>query len=218
MSYMKPDNDEDRDKIWLTWWLLWWLFVIGSVAEGAELECKYSERCMTAALYTMSPEQIDNMRYSVRAGEEFDLSLTLAAICWQESDCGRDTVNHNGDYGLYQNNINSVLNRYEAEFGEMSEDERHMQEHRLAWRLYSNRRYAAGQSIAEFQWWQMYWTPDGIEECDIVCWKNSVMSYNAGIDNRAGWKYFVQVNIKTRIVRKHMSFIMNRNKVRRVGE
>lgn len=186
-------------------------------AEGADCS-DLSEQCMTETLYSMSDKQLDNMQFAIRKGEdkEIDLSTTLAAICWQESDCGRDTVDREGAaYGMFQNSIRSVISRYENEFGELSDDDRHMMEHRLAWKLYNDRGYAVSQAIAEFQWWlKIYW---GHLEPYGWRWRNALMSYNAGTKNRAGTGYFKAVNIKARVVRKHKAYIMG-YKLRRKGE
>jgi len=64
-------------------------------------------------LENLTPMQFEVMQDSFNKGSVFNLSWTMTAIAWQESNFGENRVGRTTpDYGVYQININTFKKRY----------------------------------------------------------------------------------------------------------
>ena len=64
-------------------------------------------------LKKLTPSQVEVLKKSMAYGKEYNLSYTLAAIAWKESNFGKYLVGRTTpDYGVFQNNIKTFSRRF----------------------------------------------------------------------------------------------------------
>lgn len=116
----------------------------------------------------LSKKDIQTLKDIKKLGEKYGLSYSLMAIAIKESSLGKYLVNVDSmDYGLYQANINTVIDRYKAKNTSWNRNI-------YAMKLISDFNFATKTAIAELKYWKKVHNND---------WKKVWSSYNSG------WKY-----------------------------
>uniref|UniRef100_UPI004047E62C transglycosylase SLT domain-containing protein n=1 Tax=Aliarcobacter sp. TaxID=2321116 RepID=UPI004047E62C len=116
----------------------------------------------------LSTEQIETLKEIKKIGQEHGLSYSLMAIAIKESSVGRYLVNvDTKDFGLYQANIKTVINRHNAKDTSWNRN-------KYAMKLISDFNFATKNAIEELSYWQKVHKND---------WSKVWSSYNGG------WKY-----------------------------
>lgn len=143
---------------------------------------------LTQELESLTKSQYEEMIRSLKDGKDHDLSLTLAAIAWQESRFGKKVINtkdgKHGSFCKYQILVQTASKRH------------NLNVYATVNKLMFDRKFCSSNAIAELTFWKKYHKGN---------WKKMVASYNAGfksIDNPLGSLYAEQVAIKLRVLSK----------------
>ena len=116
----------------------------------------------------LTPQEIKTLKEIKAHGKENGLSYSLMAIAIKESGLGKYLVNvDTKDYGLYQANIKTVINRENAPDTSWNRNV-------FAMKLISDFQFATKNAIDELEYWQKIHKND---------WSKVWSSYNGG------WKY-----------------------------
>jgi hypothetical protein len=116
----------------------------------------------------LTPQEIKTLKEIKAHGKENGLSYSLMAIAIKESGLGKYLVNvDTKDYGLYQANIKTVINRENAKDTSWNRNV-------FAMKLISDFQFATKNAIDELTYWQKVHNND---------WSKVWSSYNGG------WKY-----------------------------
>ena len=116
----------------------------------------------------LTPQEIKTLKEIKAHGKENGLSYSLMAIAIKESGLGKYLVNvDTKDYGLYQANIKTVINRENAKDTSWNRNV-------FAMKLISDFQFATKNAIEELTYWQKVHNND---------WSKVWSSYNGG------WKY-----------------------------
>ena len=116
----------------------------------------------------LTPQEIKTLKEIKAHGKENGLSYSLMAIAIKESGLGKYLVNvDTKDYGLYQANIKTVINRENAPDTSWNRNV-------LAMKLISDFQFATKNAIDELTYWQKVHNND---------WTKVWSSYNGG------WRY-----------------------------
>ena len=116
----------------------------------------------------LTPQEIKTLKEIKAHGKENGLSYSLMAIAIKESGLGKYLVNvDTKDYGLYQANIKTVINRENAPDTSWNRNV-------FAMKLISDFQFATKNAIDELTYWQKVHNND---------WSKVWSSYNGG------WKY-----------------------------
>lgn len=116
----------------------------------------------------LTPQEIKTLKEIKAHGKENGLSYSLMAIAIKESGLGKYLVNvDTKDYGLYQANIKTVINRENAKDTSWNRNV-------FAMKLISDFQFATKNAIDELTYWQKIHNND---------WSKVWSSYNGG------WKY-----------------------------
>lgn len=116
----------------------------------------------------MSKKDLEILKEIKEEGKKYGLSYTLMAIAIKESSLGKYLVNVDSmDYGLYQANIRTVIQRHNAKDTSWNRN-------KYAMKLISDFSFATKNAIAELTYWKKIHNND---------WKKVWSSYNGG------WKY-----------------------------
>lgn len=116
----------------------------------------------------LSQDEIETLKEIKRQGQAHGLSYSLMAIAIKESGLGRYMVNvDTKDFGLYQANIKTVINRQNAKDTSWNRNV-------FAMKLISDFNFATKNAIEELTYWQKIHNND---------WTKVWSSYNGG------WKY-----------------------------
>lgn len=116
----------------------------------------------------LTPQEIKTLKEIKAHGKENGLSYSLMAIAIKESGLGKYLVNvDTKDYGLYQANIKTVINRENAQDTSWNRNV-------FAMKLISDFQFATKNAIEELTYWQKVHNND---------WSKVWSSYNGG------WKY-----------------------------
>ena len=116
----------------------------------------------------LTPQEIKTLKEIKAHGKENGLSYSLMAIAIKESGLGKYLVNvDTKDYGLYQANIKTVINRENAPDTSWNRNV-------FAMKLISDFQFATKNAIDELTYWQKIHKND---------WSKVWSSYNGG------WKY-----------------------------
>jgi hypothetical protein len=116
----------------------------------------------------LTPQEIKTLKEIKAHGKENGLSYSLMAIAIKESGLGKYLVNvDTKDYGLYQANIKTVINRENAQDTSWNRNV-------FAMKLISDFQFATKNAIDELTYWQKVHNND---------WSKVWSSYNGG------WKY-----------------------------
>jgi len=129
----------------------------------------------------MSKSQLDVLRKSYHTGKKDDLGYILAAIAWQESNCGEYLINIGdgksaGSYGPFHISLNSAAKRNNANTK--------WKKSRVAEQLVKDFNFSAKEAIAELKYWRKVHAKKPIGYV--------IASYNAGsvgIKSKDGSKY-----------------------------
>ena len=116
----------------------------------------------------LTPQEIKTLKEIKAHGKENGLSYSLMAIAIKESGLGKYLVNvDTKDYGLYQANIKTVINRENAKDTSWNRNI-------FAMKLITDFQFATKNAIDELTYWQKVHNND---------WSKVWSSYNGG------WKY-----------------------------
>ena len=116
----------------------------------------------------LTPQEIKTLKEIKAHGKENGLSYSLMAIAIKESGLGKYLVNvDTKDYGIYQANIKTVINRENAQDTSWNRNV-------LAMKLITDFQFATKNAIDELTYWQKVHNND---------WSKVWSSYNGG------WKY-----------------------------
>jgi len=116
----------------------------------------------------LTKKDIKTLKMIKKQGQRYGLSYSLMAIAIKESSIGRYLINVDSkDYGLYQANIKTVINRHNAKNTSWNRN-------RYATKLITDFKFATKNAIAELRYWKKVHNND---------WKKVWGSYNGG------WKY-----------------------------
>lgn len=116
----------------------------------------------------LTPQEIEILKEIKREGQEHGLSYSLMAIAIKESGLGKYMINVDSkDFGLYQANIKTVINRHNAKDTSWNRN-------LFATKLISDFQFATKNAIDELVYWQKIHKND---------WSKVWSSYNGG------WKY-----------------------------
>ena len=116
----------------------------------------------------LTPQEIKTLKEIKAHGKENGLSYSLMAIAIKESGLGKYLVNvDTKDYGLYQANIKTVINRENAPDTSWNRNV-------FAMKLISDFQFATKNAIEELSYWQKVHNNN---------WSKVWSSYNGG------WKY-----------------------------
>lgn len=116
----------------------------------------------------LTPQEIKTLKEIKAHGKENGLSYSLMAIAIKESGLGKYLVNvDTKDYGLYQANIKTVINRENAKDTSWNRNV-------FAMKLISDFQFATKNAIDELTYWQKVHNNN---------WSRVWSSYNGG------WKY-----------------------------
>lgn len=138
-----------------------------TVADGQEIN-----HCQI-----LNQKQSFVVEQSIKLGEPFDLSNSLAAIAIVESGAGKWLVNlQDPSAGVYHININTAMKRSPNKI------DSNFTRNLMAQRLIEDQKFAAGFAIAELLYWKNYHHGN---------WNKVWASYNAGFnyDSSAGKRY-----------------------------
>ena len=116
----------------------------------------------------LSKEDIKMLKQIKQQGAKYGLSYSLMAIAIKESSLGKYLVNVNSkDFGLYQANIKTVINRHKVRDTSWNRN-------KLAMKLISDFEFATKNAIAELKYWRKVHKNN---------WRRIWSSYNGG------WSY-----------------------------
>ncbi|RXJ83485.1 transglycosylase SLT domain-containing protein [Arcobacter cloacae] len=116
----------------------------------------------------LTPQEIETLKEIKREGQAHGLSYSLMAIAIKESGLGKYMINVDSkDFGLYQANIKTVINRHNAKDTSWNRN-------LFATKLISDFQFATKNAIDELVYWQKIHKND---------WTKVWSSYNGG------WKY-----------------------------
>ncbi|MGM0519462.1 MAG: transglycosylase SLT domain-containing protein [Campylobacterota bacterium] len=116
----------------------------------------------------LSKDEVKMLKQIKKEGAKYGLSYSLMAIAIKESSIGKYLVNVNSkDFGLYQANIKTVINRQKVKDTSWNRN-------KLAMKLISNFEFATQNAIAELKYWKKVHKSD---------WRRVWGSYNGG------WSY-----------------------------
>jgi len=116
----------------------------------------------------LTPNEINTLKEIKKQGQNQGLSYSLMAIAIKESSLGKYLINvDTKDYGLYQANIKTVIERQNAKDTSWNRN-------KLAMQLISDFKFATKNAIDELTYWQKVHKND---------WSRVWSSYNGG------WKY-----------------------------
>lgn len=143
---------------------------------------------LTQELESLTKSQYEEMIRSLKDGKDHDLSLTLAAIAWQESRFGKKVINtkdgKHGSFCKYQILAQTASNRHKLDI------------YHTVNKLMFDRKFCSSNAIDELTSWRRYHKGN---------WRKMVASYNAGyksLDNPLGALYAEQVAIKLRVLER----------------
>ena len=116
----------------------------------------------------LTPQELNTLKEIKEHGKKNGLSYSLMAIAIKESGLGKYLVNvDTKDYGIYQANIKTVINRENAQDTSWNRNV-------LAMKLITDFQFATKNAIDELTYWQKVHNND---------WTKVWSSYNGG------WKY-----------------------------
>lgn len=116
-------------------------------------------------LHNLTPKQLQVLQQSIEYGKQHNLSYTLAAIAWKESNFGKYLVGWTTpDYGVFQINIYTFNNRFKSTIKQSG-----LTRTELVKALTHSFEIGAEAAIAELKFWNKSRN-----------WKHSVQSYNDG--------------------------------------
>ncbi len=116
----------------------------------------------------LTPQELNTLKEIKEHGKKNGLSYSLMAIAIKESGLGKYLVNvDTKDYGIYQANIKTVINRENAQDTSWNRNV-------LAMKLITDFQFATKNAIDELTFWQKVHNND---------WTKVWSSYNGG------WKY-----------------------------
>ena len=116
----------------------------------------------------LSQKDKETLKIIKEYGKKHGLSYSLMAIAIKESSLGRFVINVDSmDYGIYQANIKTVIQRHNAKDTSWNRN-------KFAMRLVSDFEFATNNAIAELTYWRKIHNND---------WRKVWSSYNGG------WKY-----------------------------
>ena len=134
----------------------------------------------------LSKDEMRMLKQIKKEGAKYGLSYSLMAIAIKESSIGKYLVNVNSkDFGLYQANIKTVINREKVKDTSWNRN-------KLAMKLISDFKFATKNAIAELEYWKKVHKND---------WRRVWSSYNGGwsYNSKRARKYSRQI---ASIVRK----------------
>lgn len=141
-------------------------------------------------LESLDGKQKEVLLKSLQYGKEHDLSLTLAAIAWQETNFGKNTKNPtdgiHGSYCTYQILVQTASKRA------------NLNPKLVKKKLLTNFDFCKDNAIAELLYWKERWRGN---------YSKMVASYNAGnssLNNPQGEKYYKAVAYKVRALEKYI--------------
>ena len=156
-------------------------------------------------LYEMNDIQKSVFIVAYTKGKKYDLSLTLAAIAWQESDLGLNRINiydgfkkPYGSFGPYHILLRSYISRHNINNKWITS--------RIAERLITDLNFSTDAAIEELLYWRNYWKHKGYKGNDL--WKRTIASYNAGyksIKSKRGRIYLNNIRLKILAIKKYLS-------------
>lgn len=116
----------------------------------------------------LSEKEIEILKIIKEQGKKHGLSYSLMAIAIKESSLGKYLINVNSkDFGLYQANIKTVINRHKLKDTSWNRN-------KMAMKLISDFEFATQNAIAELEYWKKVHNNN---------WRRVWGSYNGG------WKY-----------------------------
>lgn len=116
----------------------------------------------------LSAKDLETLKVIKEQGKKYGLSYSLMAIAIKESSLGKYLVNVDSkDYGLYQANLTTVIQRHNAKDTSWNRN-------KYAMKLISDFEFATKNAIAELVYWRKIHNND---------WRKVWSSYNGG------WKY-----------------------------
>jgi len=116
----------------------------------------------------LSQEDIKMLKIIKAEGKKYGLSYSLMAIAIKESSLGKYLINVNSkDFGLYQANIKTVINRHKLRDTSWNRN-------KMAMKLVSDFEFATKNAIAELVYWKKVHNNN---------WRKVWGSYNGG------WRY-----------------------------
>ena len=143
--------------------------------------------CLASTPYKdLSQRQLAILRIAYMQGQPYDLGYTLAAICWQESDCGKYNVNL-GDpsAGWYHIRIPVAMQYLHIRNTEYNRN-------RVAQWLIDDPQLAGDIAVWQLRWWLKYHKGN---------WRKAVSSYNGGF--KGNEKYVKEIVRKVRILKRN---------------
>ena len=144
----------------------------------------------------LSEHQAETLCYMHNFGKATDMSWTLSAMAWQESDFGVLTLSRNQqDVGVLQINLTSFKHRY-AEQLEVSP----ISDSGLRYMLMNDIELNAMSGVAELEFWKSVYTKQGKTN-----WWNVWSSYNRGWAGNDEYAFNIREKIK--VLKRHRHLI-----------
>lgn len=141
-------------------------------------------------LHNLTPKQAEVMKMTMEYGKQHNLSYTLTAIAWKESNFGKYLVGWTTpDYGIFQNNYYTYKNRFKKRINQAG-----LTKSQVIKMLTHSFYIGAEAAVAELKFWR--------KSRD---WRHSVESYNDGTRISAkGKAYGADIAKRVRLLQQYL--------------
>ena len=154
-----------------------------------ELKARY-----TKELNNFSYEQYKILLKTYAKAQPFDLSLTMIAIAWEESQFGKNMVNYaDPSFGVFHNLLGSVMRRHDYK-------NTNWKKSRVIEALLFDYDFSFSESLNELEMWKSYWKRKNVEDQ----WVHMVRSYNTGVKWTDEEHYVDKIILKVRILKLYI--------------
>ena len=147
------------------------------------------------SLKNLSYQQKEVLSYVYSKAKEFNLSLTMTAIAWQESQFGRYELSlSDPSCGIFH-----VMPAILAVKVGLQNDS--WNRSRLCEKLITDRDFSFSAALLELKYWQNYWEAEHVSRV----WSHMVASYNGGFNiNIKTNIYLKNIKAKIRLLKKYL--------------
>ena len=164
--------------------------ILASNLDETSLGVRYYQE-----LKNLSDSQLDTLLKVWRYGVDDDLSYTLAAIAWKESNFGKYTLNLSdgkyGSFGVFHINLEYHIKRVKAS-SNWSRD-------REAEKLLNSLEYSTSHALGVLKYYISYHTKKSGGKSSLV---KAIASYNAGFNHKSskGQAYSKDVVLRIKVL------------------
>ena len=140
-------------------------------------------------LYSFEPEQLRVLNDIWEKAKPFDLSYTMTAIAWEESQFGKYMIN-------LQDPSCGVFHIMPSTLSGSKWDQS-----RLCERLIKDFDFSFSTALERYKYFYNYYRSKGYSK--NISWKRAICSYNAGWNWKQGLKYYKKIVKKIKYLRRY---------------